>query len=272
MTSWDDLENEMRVVTLDANTSDRLLAGALAPADAPPGYADVAWLLEVLSAQPTADELAREAEHVAMVATVVLSSSGTPVSPPKRSLVPFALSRRRIAAVLIAAALACTGGTASAGILPGAAQDIASAILGKVGISVPDSNEDSGTHRSVPGMSANRSDGGKGGDISELATTTELSGVDKGATIARVASDRTSRAGKRGSGSMASAPVATPDAGGTDTTETTTETTSEETSDDRSSPGRATANEASGGHSGAGSGNSSSGQEKADKAEKSKGS
>ena len=271
MTSWDDLENEMRVLTLDANTSDRLLAGALAPADAPPGYADVAWLLEVLSAQPTADELAREAEHVAMVATVVLSSSGTPVSPPKRSFVPFALSRRRIAAVLIGAALACTGGTASAGILPGAAQDIASAILGKVGISVPDSNEDSGTHRSVPGMSANRSDGGKGGDISELATSTELSGVDKGATIARVASDGTSRAGKRGSGSMASAPVATPDAGGTDTTETTTETTSEETSD-KSSPGRSTANEASGGHSEAGSGNSSSGQEKADKAEKSKGS
>lgn len=268
MTSWDDLENEMRVVTLDANTSDRLLAGALAPADAPPGYADVAWLLEVLSAQPTADELAREAEHVAMVATVVLSSSGTPVSPPKRSFVPFALSRRRIAAVLIAAALVCTAGTASAGILPGAAQDIASAILGKVGISVPDSNEDSGTHRSVPGVSADRSDGGKGGDISELATTTELSGVDKDATIARVASDGTSRAGKRGSGSTASAPVATPDAGGTDMTETTTE----ETSADKSPPGGSTANEASGGHSGAGSGNSSSGQQKPDKAEKSKGS
>jgi hypothetical protein len=270
MTSWDDLENEMRVVALDTNTSDRLLAGALAPADAPPGYAAVAQLLEALSVQPTADELAREAEHVTMVATAVLSSSGTQFSSPTRSFAPFALSRRRIAAFLIVAGLAGTGGTASAGVLPGAAQDIASAILDKVGISVPSSNENAGTHPSVRGASVDRSDGGKGGDISELATTTELTGVDKGATISRVASDGKSRAGQRGSGSTAeaAAPVAAPDAGDTGTTDTT----SDETSDDKSSPGRSTADEASGGHSVAGSGNASSGQEKADKAHKSKGS
>jgi hypothetical protein len=264
MTSWDDSEYEMRVVPLDANTSDRLLAGAVSPADAPPGYADVAWLLEALSAQPTADELAREAEHVAMVATAVLSSSGAQSSSPTRSFIPFALSRPRIAAVLIATGLACTGGIASAGVLPGAAQDIASAILGKVGISVPGSNENAGTHPSVRGASADRSDGGKGGDISEFATTTELTGVDKGATISRVASDGTSRAGQRGPG--ASAPVAMPDADGTDTAGGTADTTS----DDKSSFGRSAANEASGGHSMAGSGSASSGQEKADKVHKSK--
>ena len=262
MTSWDDLENEMRVVPLDANTSDRLLAGALAPADAPPGYAAVARLFEALSAQPTADELAREAEHEGMIATAVLSSSGTQFSSPPRSFTPFALSRPRIAAVLIAAGLACTGATASAGVLPGAAQDIASAILDKVGISVPDSN--AGTRPSVRGASVDRSDGGKGGDISELATTTELTGVDNGATISRVASDGTSRAGQRGPG--ASAPVAMPDADSTDTAGGTADTTS----DDKSSFGRSTANEASGGHSVAGSGSASSGQEKADKAHKSK--
>jgi hypothetical protein len=271
MTSWDDLEY-VRVVALDANTSDRLLAGALAPADAPPGYAAVARLLEALSAQPTADELAREAEHVAMVATAVLSSSGAQFSSPTRSFAPFAISRPRIAAVLIAAGLACTGGiaSASAGVLPDPAQDIASAILDKVGISVPDSNENTGTRPKVRGASVDRSDGGKGGDISELATTTELTGVDKGATISRVASDGTSRAEQRGSESTASAsePVATPDAGDT----VTTDTTSDETSDDKSSPGRSTADEASGGHSAAGSGNASGAQEKADKVHKSKGS
>ena len=256
MTSWDDLEYEMRIVPLDANTSDRLLAGAVAPEDAPPGYADVARLLEALSAEPTADELAREAEHVAMVATAVLPSSGTQFSSPTRSFIPFALSRPRIAAALIAAGLACTGGLASAGALPGAAQDIASAILGKVGISVPGSNENAGTHPSVRGASADRSDAGKGSDISELATTTELSGVDKGATISRVASDGTSRAGQDGSGSRA--PVAAPNAGGTGTADTASE--------GKSSSGTSTANEASGGHGVAGSGNASSGQERADKA------
>jgi hypothetical protein len=142
--------------------------------------------------------------------------------------------------------------------LPGAAQDIASAILGKVGISVPGSNENAGTHPSVRGASADRSDGGKGSVISELATTTELTGVDKGATISRVASDGTSRAGQGGSESRASAPVATPHAGGTGT--------ADPGSDGKSSPGTSTANEASGGHSVAGSGNASGGQEKADKA------
>jgi hypothetical protein len=231
----------MGVVMLDANTSDRLLAGAVAPADAPPGYADVASLVEALSAEPTADELAREAEHVAMVAAAVLSSSGTQFSPPTRSFIPFALSRPRIAAALIAAGLACTGGLASAGALPGAAQDIASEILDKVGISVPGSNENAGTHPSVRGASADRSDGGKGSVISELATTTELTGVDKGATISRVASDGTSRAGQNGSGSKTKAPVATHNAGGTDTADTASE--------GRSSSGTSTANQASSGRS-----------------------
>jgi hypothetical protein len=258
MTSWDDLEYEMGIVTLDANTSDRLLAGAVAPADAPPGYADVASLLAALSTEPTADELAREAEHVAMVAATVRSPWGTQSSLPTRSFIPFALSRPRIAAVLIAAGLACTGGLASAGALPGAAQDIASEILGKVGISVPGSNENAGTHPNVRGASADRSDGGKGSVISELATTTELTGVDKGATISQVASDGTSRAGQRGSESTASAPVATPNAGGTGTAGIA--------SDGTSSSGTSTADEASGGHSVVGSGNASSGQKKADKA------
>jgi hypothetical protein len=258
MTSWDDLEDETGVVTLDANTSDRLLAGAVAPADAPPGYADVASLLAALVAKSTDDELAREAEHVAMVSATVLLSSGVQSSPPKRSFIPCALSRPRIAAVLIAVGLASTGGLASAGALPGVAQDIASKILGKVGISVPAPNENAGRLPNVSGVSADRSERAKGRVISELATTTERTGVDKGATISQEVSDSTSQAGQQGSGSSASAPVATPNPGGTGTADTA--------SDGKSSFGTSTANEASGGHAAAGPGNASSGQKNVDRA------
>ena len=257
MTSWDDLEDEMGVMALDVNTADRLLAGGVAPADAPPGYADVASLLAALAASPTDDELTREAEHVATVSAAVLSSSGIHLSPTRRSFIAFALSRPRIAAVLIAVGLASTGALASAGALPGAAQDIASKILDKVGISVPASSENIDSYPNVRGASADRSDRTKRSVISELATTTELTGVDKGATISRVASDGTSRAGERGSGSSASAPIAVPNPGGTGTADTA--------SDGKSSSGTSTANEASGGHSATGSGNASSGRERADR-------
>jgi hypothetical protein len=45
---------------LDQETADRLLAGQLDPADAPPGYGEVARLLAAASGPPTSDELAGE--------------------------------------------------------------------------------------------------------------------------------------------------------------------------------------------------------------------
>ena len=59
---------------------------------------------------------------------------------------PFALSRPRMTAAFVAVTLACTAGLASAGSLPGAAQDVASAMLAKVGISGPGLDEHAGTH------------------------------------------------------------------------------------------------------------------------------
>jgi hypothetical protein len=41
-------------------------------------------------------------------------------------------------------------------------------------------------------------DGGKGAEISELGTTTELTGLDKGAAISAAASGGKSRAGQQG--------------------------------------------------------------------------
>jgi hypothetical protein len=253
MSSWSDIDYEMYPVALDMETADRLLSGAVAPEDAPPGYARVARLLEGVSARPTADELAREAEIVArMVSTVGSSRSYS----PRRSLMPIALSRPRITAALVAAALACTIGLATASALPGAAQDIASAMLAKVGISVPDPNDNAGTHPDVRGSSTVApADTGKGSEISELARTTELSGRDKGAAISAAASGGKSKAGTHGSGA---ASVATPNSGGTGTADTA--------SDGRSSTGTRTADTASGGHSSSGSANAGTGQETADDA------
>jgi hypothetical protein len=259
MNLWNDFDCEMRPVPLDLDTADRLLAGTVAPEDAPPGYANVARLLESAADEPTADELSRETEIVTMVGTAVRSSSSIHSVSPRRSYIPFALSRPRITAAFVAVALACTAGLASAGSLPGAAQDIASAMLAKVGVSVPGPNEHAGTHPSVRGSSSDASsDAVTRSDTAELATTTELTGVDKGAAISSAASDGKSQAGQHGSASGGSAPVETPNGGGTGTADTT--------SGGKSSKGTSTAGTASGGASSAGSGNASGGEETADNA------
>jgi hypothetical protein len=271
MNLWSDLDYDMHPVPLDLDTADRLLAGALAPEDAPPGYAKVARLLEGASAEATPDELARETEVVTLMAAEVRLSSSTESASPRKSFMPFALSRPRVSAAAVAAALACSAGLASAGALPGAAQDVASAMLAKVGISVPGSNESAGDHPNARGSSADTSDGdhpnvrgssadtsdvAKGSGISGLATTTELTGVNKGAAISSAASDGKSQAGQHGSASGESARVDKPNGGGTGTADTA--------SGGKSTNGSSTADTASGGASSAGSGNASSGEEAAD--------
>jgi hypothetical protein len=264
MTFWSDLEYEGYRVPLDLDTADRLLAGTVAPEDAPPGYADVARLLDLATAEPTHEDLGREAEMVALIAATVRSSSRTGLSSSWRPRMPVALSRSRVTAALVAAGLACSTGLAAAGALPGAAQQVASDMLAIVGISVPGPDEHADDHPSVRGksMQEHPTASGKRNEISELATTTELTGVEKGAAISTAASKGKSRAGQHAPASEASsdtnAPVATPNTGGTATADTA--------SQGKSSAGTATANEASNGASAAGSGNASSGQETADEA------
>lgn len=177
---------------------------------------------------------------------------------------PFALSRPRLTAVVVAAAFAASVGMASAGSLPGAAQDVASEMLAKVGITVPGANDNAGTHPDVRGNSTSvpiapaPADAGKGAEISELATTTDLTGVEKGAAVSTAASGGRSQAGQHGSVSGTGAPVETSNSGGTGTADIA--------SGGKSSAGTATANAASGGRSAAGSGNASNGQETADAA------
>jgi hypothetical protein len=136
-------------------------------------------------------------------------------------------------------------------------------MLAKVGISVPGANENAGTHPDERGTSSTithatpDSTTGKGAEISELARTTELTGVDKGATVSSVASSGKSHAGQNSSASGGAA-VDTPNGGGTGTADTA--------SGGNSSPGTSKADTASDGHSSSGSGNASDGQDTAESA------
>jgi hypothetical protein len=262
MTFWSDMDSEVQPLPLDTDTADRLLAGSVAPEDAPPGYGRVVRLLEAAAAEDSSEELAREPETVAAMEAAIRSHVHQDVASPRRSFMPFALSRSRLAAAVVAAAFAATVGMASAGSLPGAAQDVASEALAKVGITVPGANDSAGTHPDVRGSSTSTSiasaDAGKGAEISALATTTELTGLEKGAAISTAASEGKSQAGQHGSSSSKGARVETPNRGGTSTADTA--------SGGKSSKGTATANEASGGKSAAGSDNASTGQDTADTA------
>lgn len=245
MSFWSDMDYEMQPLPLDSDTADRLLAGRVAPQDAPPGYGPVVRLLEAASAEASAEELEQGIEAVPAIATVVRSSRRAHSASPRRVSMPFAFTRVGLVAAAFAAAFASTVGLASAGSLPGAAQDVASSMLAKVGISVPGPNENAGTHPDVRGKSGDTANApasreNTGGEISELARTTELTGVEKGAAISTAASDGKSQAGQHGPGSGAgnsNAPVETPNGGSANAS------------------GQETAETASGGNAGGGGGN-----------------
>jgi hypothetical protein len=252
-----DLDREMTRLPIDIDTADRLLAGSVAPEDAPPGYEPVAALFAAARVSEAHDGFLREDETLAAVAEILRSSPITRSRLQRRSFVP----RLKLATAFATIALAGTTGLAFAGSLPGAAQDVASAMLAKVGVSVPGPNSHAGDHPNVRGQSGeatsetssepteDASSSGKGSEISDLATSTDLTGVEKGAAISTLASGGKSQAGQNGqAGEEHGAPVATPNTGGTGTADTA--------SGGNSTDGSATANTASDGHSSAGSANS----------------
>lgn len=180
MTFSDDLQGEMQGSWLDDDTADRLLAGLIAPDEAAPDYAQVSWIVRAATAAPSARELAKEGEHVAAAARAVDPAPIAP-RPTWRSATRSRFSRTRIVAAMVAATLAGTTGLAMASVLPAPAQDAISGVLAKVGISVPSSDD----HPASTGE-----------EISRIATTTDSTGVDKGAEISGIASGGMSHAGQ----------------------------------------------------------------------------
>jgi hypothetical protein len=186
---------------LDDDTADRMLLGLLEPGDAPPGYAPVVLLVRALRAPADARELAAEHDAVA-VASAILRSRTAEIAPPRRVT---AIARRRLArsarskavALVLAAALLATGGLATAGSLPDPAQAVVEKLLSTVGIDVPGpSDEAPGTGDREEGAAEVGDASGKGRRISEIATSTDAEGRDKGAEISGEASGGKSRAGE----------------------------------------------------------------------------
>ena len=155
-------------------------------------------LLAAAAAPTEPGPLPGEAEALAAFRA---SQTTTRRSPVLTYLTAF---KTPIAAALGTGVLLTAGmGVAMAGSLPGAAQDTASELLGKVGVTVPGADEHSAGHADQRGGSEDAADepassekDGKGSEVSELATTTDLEGVEKGAAISDEASDGKSQAGE----------------------------------------------------------------------------
>jgi hypothetical protein len=246
MTNRDELA-EMRSGWLDTDTLDRLLASGIHPDDAPPGYSEVAGVLLAVAEAGDHRELVHEAAHVALAIELVQQRS--PVSPSSDRRSSRISGRRlkqtrtrshrgKLGGLIVVGAMVGSTGLAAAGVLPDAAQDAFSHVLAKVGITVP-----AGTDH--PASS--------GEELSGIATTTDATGVDKGAEISSVASGGKSRAGQHGSpvvGAGSGAPPGhEPNGGGTGTADTA--------SKGSSGDGTSTGGAKSDGRNSAGSGNAS---------------
>lgn len=149
MTSWDDLESEMADprFELDVDTEDRLLAGLVAPDDAPPAYAEVAGALQTLGRRFPPPDAEAEVATIQVMTEVLRKSTPGPLPRPS-------LRRRRPVtrvALVLATSLLGTTGVAFAGGLPDAAQSVASDLLAKVGINVPGPDPEAGGHPDTRG-------------------------------------------------------------------------------------------------------------------------
>jgi hypothetical protein len=120
-------------LALDEQTVEGLLTGQISPAQAPPGYAEVAALLAATNAEPTPEELAGRSEVLAELRAVTWKPRRATAHTRRAARPP----RRRwagLAAVALVGALV-TGGAAAAatGNLPAPVRDAARSILGTVG-------------------------------------------------------------------------------------------------------------------------------------------
>lgn len=198
MSTPDDSTDEMGDLMLDETTADQLLDGLLAPEDVPPEYADAVGLVRALSLPPTAAELSMQAVAVEATLTELAlrpaprGSKGPVTALGRKWSTRSRFFKTKVASLVVAGTLIGTTGLAAAGALPAPLQDAASKVLAKVGISVPTSD-------GHPASS--------GEEISKIATTTDATGVDKGAEISTAASGGQSHAGQNGKGSHLAHPT-----------------------------------------------------------------
>jgi hypothetical protein len=140
MTARDGFPRDMDRFALDAGTAERLVAGAVDVADAPPAYRGVARTLQALREVPDSPELFGEQAAVERIAAAVVLER--PSRRARRSRRTSLRAIRFATAAVVSCGMFLAGGLASVGALPEPAQNAASAVLGKVGISVPTGGDD----------------------------------------------------------------------------------------------------------------------------------
>jgi hypothetical protein len=122
-------------LALDDDTAERLLAGDLDPADAPPGYAQVAAGGAPATAEPHPDELTGAAAAVAELAAV--TRPGAAAARPARG--PSRRRRTRLAVAVVVGALSIGGVAAAAtGHLPEPIREAARDVLIRAGVATAD--------------------------------------------------------------------------------------------------------------------------------------
>src|SRR5205823_5359755 len=137
----------------------RLLNGEVTAEDAPPGFARVAALLSAARPLPASEELPLEAATVSVMQSAI--STQVPLASPRKPNRLRKIVTAKAAAAAGVVLLTATGAAAATGSLPGAAQQIASDALSKVGISVPGHNAHAGAHPDSHGTSADHANNGE---------------------------------------------------------------------------------------------------------------
>ncbi|MEY2474810.1 MAG: hypothetical protein QOG87_125 [Actinomycetota bacterium] len=182
------------VPELDDVTADRLLDGAVAPDDAPPGYQDAARALHA----------------TALLASETPTRDGTTAVAAFLDAIPTRRTTRmkkwKIAAATLAGGLTLSTGLAAADVLPGPAQDVASSALSRVGINVPDGNDGSTnvSTKKEPKAEKVKDDTSPstthpenhGSVVSDVAHDESNVGADHGAAVCTTASDGKCKAGE----------------------------------------------------------------------------
>jgi hypothetical protein len=188
-------------VRLDAETADRMLAGRVDPADAPPGFEAVGELLE--RARTVARRPVLAALAARQPADLGPAEKPTHATQGRQSML-VTTPRLRLSVLAAVAALSAMTGAAYAAGLPAAASSTASAVLQHLGITNPAPN----SHAHTPPA------GTHGSSVSTLAKTTTAGGAAKGAVISAAASDGRSHAGAGGSGKPTTGGKGSTDASG----------------------------------------------------------
>ncbi|HEX9258491.1 MAG TPA: hypothetical protein VF855_03070 [Acidimicrobiales bacterium] len=122
----------MKRPPLDDGTADRLLAGAVAPSDAPAGYGEVARLVQVARGPAAVTEV------LPLVPVDPYVGTGTVISMSAARNRRLAVRMAAAAAVVVA--LSGTAAAAASGSLPGPAQRAVSSAARSVGLDIPSDN------------------------------------------------------------------------------------------------------------------------------------